>query len=150
MAKKAKPKIKATKLIVGLPFGLGQMEFEPEEETALPVTLRVAILDADDTSSRVLQALIGMKLGIEKVKTFSEPDIAKQAFRNEDFNCLFIDIFSFDAKMGVEFIEYVRREYPEVSICLYSQSPLLLTMPDVSDEWRNRFGHYFKLSKDQP
>lgn len=115
----------------------------------LPVRLRVVILDMDIASAGALKAIIETKPDIEAVKVFSQPKEANDAFRYDAFNSLFIDIFTVGVEAGLDFIEHVRTEYPLVSICLYSHSSSLLLMPGVSDYWRNRFGHYFKLAKDK-
>jgi len=117
--------------------------------TSLPMPLKVAILDTDITSATVLKAVVEMKPDIEEVEVFSDPETADEAFHSRGFNSMFIDIFALGTKAGVDFIEHMRAEYPAVPICLYSQSAILLTMPGVSDYWRDRFGHYYQLPKDQ-
>jgi len=115
----------------------------------LPLHLRIAILDTDTASAGVLKAILKTKPDIEEVRILTQTKAANDIFRYDGFNSLFIDIFSLGVKTGLDFIEHIRTEYPIVSICLYSSSSSLQTMPGVSDYWRNRFGHYFKLSKDQ-
>ncbi len=115
----------------------------------LPIRLKVVILDTDSVSAAVLKAVIETKPDIEGVIAFNQTKAANDAFRHSGYNSLFIDIFSFGVESGIDFIEHMRTEYPTVPICLYSPSSALATMPNVEDYWRNRFGHYFKLPKDQ-
>lgn len=115
----------------------------------LPLPLQIVILDTDIASAGALKAIIETKPDIEEVRIFNQTRTANEAFRHDGFNSLFIYIFSLGVKTGIDFIEHVRTEYPIVPICLYSLSSSLVTMPEVPNNWRSRFGHYFKLPKDQ-
>lgn len=111
--------------------------------------LKVAILDKDGLYAGVLRAIIETKVNVESVKTFDGIKMTDNALRHDEYNILFIDIFSVGTKQGPDFISYVRTQYPIVPICLYSYSDMLTEMKGVSDYWKDRFSHYFKLEKDQ-
>jgi hypothetical protein len=111
--------------------------------------LAVMIADANRVSARNLQSVLEAKPYIAKVEVFNHPGTARRAFRGAGFNCLFVDIYSLGVDAGIELIQHVETTCPEAPICLYSDSSSLITMSDVSQTWRNRFGHYFKLGKDQ-
>ena len=115
----------------------------------LPLPLKVAILDKETVYAGVLKAIIETKTDIEVVKTFKEANITDNALRHEKYNTLFIDIFSIGAKQGTDFISHVRTQYPVVPICLYSFPSMLSEMKGISDYWKNRLGHYYRLKKDQ-
>jgi len=116
---------------------------------SLPVPLKVAILDQDIIGANVLKSLIETKNDIIEVKKFSDIQILKDAFQKDDFNSLFIDLVSVGITKSIEFIKFIRTEYPIVPICLFSTSYTFSTMPDVDEHWRNRFEHYYQLRKDQ-
>lgn len=115
----------------------------------LPLPLKIAIVDSDPIGADVLKTILRTKPDIEEVSVFDQTGVAYGRFGHVDFSTLFIDIFSLGVDAGIEFIEYVRSEYPAVAICLYSPSVMLKLMPEVKDNWRNRFSHYYKLAKDQ-
>ncbi len=115
----------------------------------LPIQLKIVILDTDKASAGVLKAILETKPDVIDVKLFTDVKNANDALRQSNFNGLFIDIFSVGAEKGTDFIGHVRKEYPDVSVCLYSHSSDLTSMPNVSEYWKNKFGHYFKLSKDK-
>ncbi len=112
-------------------------------------SLTVMIADANRVSARNLHNVLEARPHIAKVEVFNHPGPARRAFRGAGFNCLFVDIYSLGVDAGLELIQYVEAACPEAPICLYSDSSSLITVPDVSQAWRNRFGHYFKLGKDQ-
>ncbi len=112
-------------------------------------SLTVMIVDANRVSARNLHRVLEAKPHIAKVEVFNHAGPARRAFRGAGFNCLFVDIYSLGVDAGLELIQYVEAACPEAPICLYSDSSSLITMPDVSQTWRNRFGHYLKFGKDQ-
>jgi len=111
--------------------------------------LAVMIADANRVSARNLQKVLEAKPHIAKVEVFNHAGNARRAFRGAGFNCLFVDIYSIGVDAGLELIQYVEAACPEAPICLYSDSSNLITLVDVSQTWRNRFGHFLKLGKDQ-
>jgi DNA-binding NarL/FixJ family response regulator len=116
---------------------------------SLPLPLKVAILDTDSLEANALKTVIEAKQDIVEVKIFNQIQSADEAFSKDNFNSLFIDIFSLGVEIGIKFIEHVRSEYPTIPICLYSSSQSLRLMPSVNDYWRTRFNHYYQLAKDQ-
>ncbi len=114
----------------------------------LPIPLKIAIVDGDRTSAAILKTITQSHPGVEAVETFDERHDAEKAL-HQGFNSLFVDVFTMGTTIGVNFIEHVREKFPLVPICLWSTTANLIEMPDVSEHWRERFGHYYKLPKDQ-
>ena len=112
--------------------------------------LNIVILDGYSTYANALKSFIETVPDVKDIRVFNNIDSASEALERGDFNCLFIDIFSFGVNRGISFVEHVRHTYPIISICLFSQSRNLEQMPGVSKYWKHRFAHYFKLSKDLP
>jgi hypothetical protein len=117
--------------------------------TKPPLLLTVMIADANRASSRTLQRVLEGKPNIARVEVIGQPGIAGRAFDGAGFNCLFVDIYSLGIDAGIDLIQHVEAACPEAPICLYCDSSSLITMPDVSETWRKRFGRYFKLGKDE-
>jgi hypothetical protein len=111
--------------------------------------LAVMIVDTNRISSRTLQRLLATKPNVAKVEVYDHLETARRALGSGVFNCLFIDIFSIGIDGGIELIQYLQAKFSDAPICLYSESSDLITMPDVSEYWRKKFGHYLKLGKDQ-
>jgi hypothetical protein len=113
------------------------------------VAFTVMIADANRISSRTLQRQLATKPNVAKVEIFDRLETARKALGDGEFNCLFVDIFSLGIDTGIELIQLIQAKSPEAPICLYSESSDLITMPDVSEFWRKKFGHFAKLGKDQ-
>jgi hypothetical protein len=111
--------------------------------------LRVAILASKPTYAGVLKSIIESNHAVERVEIQKDREATEALFRNHSFNCMFIDIFSIGVPESIRFIEHMRRSYPIVPICLYSELANLVSMPDISEDWLERFEHYFKLPADQ-
>jgi hypothetical protein len=116
---------------------------------SLPLSLKVVILDKDTTSAKILKAVIETNPDMDEVAVFDQQIDSDIAFRDKNFNCLFIDIFSLGVDTGIDIIDSMRRDHPKFPICLYSSASNLSEMPCVNDYWRIRFGHFYKLAKDQ-
>lgn len=111
--------------------------------------LKVAILDEEIRRANLLKAIIETKSDVERVMIFEDIRSISNSFERDSFNVLFIDIFSIGIDLGTDFIRHIRTHYPVVPICLYSKFSMLSEMRGVSDYWRNRLEHYFRLEKDQ-
>ena len=114
----------------------------------LPLDLKVAILDADMQIATALKVIIEPVEGVDEVFVFTEINEARNALSENRINSFYIDIFTINAEDGVAFVELVRSEFPAVPICLFASSENLATMPGINSYWRQRFRHYFQLSKD--
>jgi DNA-binding NtrC family response regulator len=112
-------------------------------------SLIVAIVDADKVSAHVLKAIIELKPGIDNVQVYSKPELLLRDIHNHSFNSVIIDIFSVGIPNGIQLIEQIRNDSPDVPICLYSSLYRLTSMTDIPENWQKRFGHYYKLPKDQ-
>jgi hypothetical protein len=115
----------------------------------LSSTYRIVIFDNDPLSAQVLKALLDNKPDVEEVIIVEFVIDAYNAFRNH-FNCFFIDIFTVGIENGLKSIDYVRRNFQVVPICLYSNIQNLNIMEGVPKYWQDRFLHYFKLPKEYP
>lgn len=116
-----------------------------------PLELVAAVLDDDSTSAAVLKAILQEKNHVKSVDVFTSAatDGLLGALVDGKFNCVFIDVFTVGVDRAVQFIQQVRRDSPVVDFCLYSRANELATLPGVTEDWRSRFGHYFRLPKDR-
>jgi len=111
--------------------------------------ITVAIVDGDTTFSAMLAAVLRGNDLVASVLTFHDPARARIAFDADDANALIIDLFTVGPNAGIDLIEYLRKSHRAVPICLIGERNRLLTMPNVPDSWRTRFGHYYQMQKDQ-
>jgi hypothetical protein len=114
-----------------------------------PPLLKPAIVTGDLARARVLKSIMESHDHLQPVEVEAQIAAAQALFRDKGCNCLFIDIFSLDTQQAIEFVRQVRDKFPLVPICLYSKLAQLSLMPDVDEQWRSRFEHYFKLPSDQ-
>ena len=71
----AKRKVRATKLVVGLPFSLGQLEMEPDEaqqkvawELYVELSTRIAVQPAGDNEGSIREALSSLYSIVEATR----------------------------------------------------------------------------------
>jgi hypothetical protein len=118
----------------------------------LPVPLQVVIADANQISAEILQAVLRSSPGVVETDIVSSAGHVRDSLfmrDRENYNAVFIDIFSLSVDLGIYFIDYVRTRYRHVVFCLYSREDDLRSMPGVPDEWRARFQHFYRIAKDQ-
>lgn len=115
----------------------------------LPISLNIAIVDTDKVGSSILKIIFEDMENVDSVCIFEDSIELLETFESNGTNALLVDIFGLGTKKGIKLIENVREKYPKVPICLLGERQSLLTFPNVTENWKIRFGHYYKLSKDQ-
>jgi CheY-like chemotaxis protein len=116
---------------------------------SLPLPLHLLIVDSEALHANVLAEALRSKPGVEAVGVVTDADRAVEILAGGVYNSVFIDIFSLGTTQGVQLIDHIRRTYPVIPICLYSDSGELADMDGIPEKWRTRFSHYFRLFKDQ-
>lgn len=112
------------------------------------LTLNIVLLDRTSIAS-VIKSVFEQIPSVSHVYLCIEPQEVINALENDYANTLLIDIFSIGVTSGISTIETVREKFPHVPICLIGNKQTLNDLPDVPDNWRKRFDHYFKLPKDE-
>ncbi len=112
--------------------------------------LDILVADSDSASSAAIAAAFSQSNGVTTVSIARAAEEATAMLAHEKSNALVVDIFSLGVEIGIKLIENTRKLRPESPICLLGTRLNLLALPNVPKSWRSRFGHYYKLVKDQP
>jgi len=124
----------------------------PIEAKLIP--LKVAVIDQEPKYMQVLRAIARQIKGVrvKKVTIFKDIKDASNTFNKNEFNCIFIDLFSIGTREGYRFIARIRDSHKHIPICLYSKTEDFKLLPDRQDipvRWRKKFiAHYYKVEKD--
>jgi hypothetical protein len=121
-----------------------------KSEVPLPtVTLKIAIADADRTFASVLRAILQNVSDVSRVEIYDAPAKVIEGMERGEVNALFIDIFALGTAPGIELVSRIRELFSHIPICLLGSREQLATLPNVPAPWQKRFGHYYRLAKDQ-
>jgi hypothetical protein len=121
---------------------------EPSNNEESHLAVNIALFDLT-TSGAIVKAVFESFSNVAQVRMFAEAEEILNAFHHDVANSLLIDIFSIGVSQGVELIRKVRAKHPHVPICLLGSRKLLTELPEVPEEWKKRFNHYYLLPKDE-
>ena len=113
-----------------------------------PVQLGIAILDRNNLSASVLEAVLRDLPKVTRVLRYENGDAVLRAFESGEANALMINLFSVGDALKV--ITATRDRFQHIPICLVGTNDQLSTFPDVPAEFKKRFSHYFRLTIDDP
>jgi len=113
------------------------------------VKLRVAILDPDAATAEVVRGLVERARQVESVSWQVSPEDTMDGLNRDAINAVLVDIFALGVDRGTSFIESVRHGHPHVPICLLGTREQLTLFPNVPDNWKKRFDHYYWFTKDE-
>jgi hypothetical protein len=107
--------------------------------------LVVGVISGDRRGVAVLETALDRE--VRQCLAWPTVQAALQSGSVPDSDGIFIDLASVGISEGISFIEKIRVEHPRIAFCLYGDAYFFEAMPGVSAEWKERFGHYYKLSK---
>lgn len=120
-------------------------------ETELPIALNLVIASRDRLEVRILEQLFRSIEGVVSIESVEAVEEILPPFDADRANALLVDIASLGAPGAVQAIATLRRTHRKVPVCLLlGSSTELATIPGIPDEWRARFGHYYRLYTNQP
>jgi len=114
------------------------------------VRLRVAIVDSREWESQAICSLFELLPVVEHASVHPLRPGLPSVLRHEGVNALAINIFSVGVAEGISAVREVRDELPHVPICLLGTVEQLTAWPGVPIEWRERFGHYYRVNIELP
>lgn len=121
-----KQKIKATKLTVGLPFNLGQLEFEPDEvqqraawELYVELTTRITVQPLDPDEGFIREALSSLHAIFDETRRILRDAGPSVAQGPNSFGAVAIQVLNkgirpFLAKWHPQLVAYEKRRSPEL------------------------------------
>lgn len=124
----AKEKVKATKLVVGLPFGIGQLELEPDVvqqkaawELYVEMATRIAIHPLESEEGHIREALASLYSIFDKTREILRQAGPSVAQGPNSFGPIAIEILNkglrpFLSKWHPVFTAYEQQRTPETSI----------------------------------
>lgn len=113
------------------------------------VALKIAILTGDKDYGERLLTSFDLCIEVDTVAQLDSPGSVLRGIREESINTLVIDLFTTDVTAGIELVETLRNHHRHVPICLLGTANELTSFPDVSVYWKERFVHYYRLTKGQ-
>ena len=112
------------------------------------VQLNVAILDPDVASAQQVRDAIDGIGRATTVEWFDTPEAVLTAFTHNAANALCIGIWSVGVDKALKCIADTRDQFPHIPICLVGTRGQFVDFPGVPDNWRRRFEHYYRLTRD--
>ena len=110
--------------------------------------LDIALADTDRSFSVFLKRLFEDNTPVTSVTIFNQTNDVLRSFGDSSSNALVIDIFTMGVDQGLEIITTLTENFPTVPICLLGTNWNLSSFPEVPQNWKKKFGHYYKLYKD--
>lgn len=110
--------------------------------------VNVGIISGNTDTLKIIESCFKTCQHISSTHTFTDTAVALSNLNNKSVNCICVDLESLGPNPSVKFIETVRRVYFQVPVCLLGTNSYLKTFPEMSEHWKRKFEHYYKIPTD--